>query len=360
MLTFLFEYLSHYWHGFAVFQYVTLRIILALITAGALSILAGGPVIRKLRFYKVGQTVRDDGPQAHLAKTGTPTMGGVLIIFAMLVSSLLWCKLNNAAVWVALFTLVSFGLIGAVDDYKKLVLKNPKGLASRWKYFWQSILAVMIGVFLYQHATTAGQLTLYVPFVKSWALPLGAGFMVLCYFVVVGSSNAVNLTDGLDGLAIVPAVLVGGALGIFAYLSGHAEFARYLLMPHISEVAEIAVFCGTLVGAGLGFLWFNAYPAEVFMGDVGSLSLGAVLGVVAVLVRQELLLFLMGGIFVIETLSVIIQVAYFKRTKKRIFKMSPIHHHFELCGWPEPKVIVRFWIITALLVMVGLASLKIR
>jgi len=360
MLTYFFEWLSHYWHGFGVFQYLTLRVILALITACGLSLWAGGPVIRKLRFYKVGQTVRTDGPQAHLAKTGTPTMGGVLIILAMAVSTLLWCKLNNPAVWVGLFTLLSFGAIGAVDDYKKLVLKNPKGLASRWKYFWQSVFAAMIAAFLFYHATTPEQTTLLVPFVKSASLPLGAFFMVLCYFVIVGSSNAVNLTDGLDGLAIVPAVLVGGALGIFAYLSGHAEFSKYLLIPHIGEVAELAVFCGTLVGAGLGFLWFNAYPAEVFMGDVGSLALGAVLGVVAVMVRQELLLFLMGGIFVVETLSVIIQVAYFKRTRKRVFLMSPIHHHFELAGWPEPKVIVRFWIITGLLVMMGLASLKLR
>lgn len=360
MLLILSDYLSQFYPSFSVFQYLTLRAILGVMTALAISLIIGPYMIRHLSFKQVGQVVRDDGPESHLSKAGTPTMGGALILASITVSTLLWTDLSNRYVWVSLLVMLAFGVIGFVDDYIKLVRQDPKGLISRYKYFWQSVVGVIAAVFLYQTAVSPVETTLIVPFFKNIAIPLGAAYMLLTYLVIVGSSNAVNLTDGLDGLAIMPTVMVAGALGLFAYLSGHTEFARYLSIPYISGVGELTVFCATMVGAGLGFLWFNTYPAQVFMGDIGSLALGAALGVVAVLVRQELVLMIMGGIFVMETLSVVIQVASFKLRGKRVFRMAPIHHHYELKGWPEPRIIVRFWIITVFLVLVGLASLKIR
>jgi phospho-N-acetylmuramoyl-pentapeptide-transferase len=360
VLLFLTEWLTRYESGFAVFRYLTLRGILGTLTALAISLMVGRPMIRRLRAYKIGQTVRDDGPQSHLAKSGTPTMGGALILVAVGVSTLLWADLHNRYVWIVLLTTLAFGAVGLVDEYKKLVLKNPRGLAARWKYLWQTVFGLIAAVALYVTAVTPAETALLIPYLKNVSLQLGPWFILLAYFVIVGSSNAVNLTDGLDGLATMPTVLVAGALAIFVYAAGHFEIANYLRIPHIKEVGELFIFCGALVGAGLGFLWFNAYPAQVFMGDVGALALGAALGVVAVAVRQELVLFIMGGIFVAETVSVMLQVLSFKLTGRRIFRMAPLHHHFELQGWPEPRVIVRFWIVTVVLVLVGLASLKIR
>lgn len=360
MLLIFTEYLQQYHTGFNVFQYLTLRAILGTITALVLSLLIGPAMIRKLVSYKIGQSVRDDGPKSHLSKAGTPTMGGALILVSVAISTLLWSDLSNDKVWMALTVTLLFGLIGGIDDYKKLVYGNSKGLSARAKYFWQSVFGLSAAIIMYQMADTAIETTLILPFVKDVMIPLGGWFIALSYFVIVGSSNAVNLTDGLDGLAIMPTVMVAGALGIFAYVTGHVNFAGYLGIPYISGTGELMIFCGSLVGAGLGFLWFNTYPAQVFMGDVGALALGAALGVVAVLIRQELVLLIMGGIFVMETVSVIMQVASFKLTGRRIFRMAPLHHHFELKGWPEPRVIVRFWIITVVLVLIGLASLKIR
>lgn len=360
MLLWLSEYLVQYYTGFNVFQYLTLRTILAALTALLAGFMIGPWMIRHLAFRQIGQTVRDDGPLSHLSKAGTPTMGGLLILFGIVVSTLLWADLDNIYVWVVLGVTVAFGVIGWIDDYRKLVLKDPKGLAARWKYLCQSIAGFAAALILYSNATMPAETALIVPFFKSVSIPLGVGYVFLAYFVIVGSSNAVNLTDGLDGLAIMPAVLVGGALGVFAYASGHANFSGYLQIPHIPGVGEVVVFCGALIGAGLAFLWFNTYPAQVFMGDIGALALGAALGVIAVIVRQELVLFIMGGIFVVETVSVILQVTSFKLTGKRIFRMAPLHHHFELKGWPEPKVIVRFWIISVILVLIGLSTLKIR
>jgi len=360
MLIWLAEYLSQFDSGFNVFRYLTLRAVLAVLTALTISFIVGPVMIRRLSRYNIGQTVRDDGPESHFEKAGTPTMGGALILVAITVSTLLWADLENRYTWIVLLTTLLFGVVGWVDDYKKLVHRDPKGLIARYKYFWQSVGGLAAALILYQTATLPAETQLVVPFIKSWAIDLGPWFILLSYFVIVGSSNAVNLTDGLDGLAIMPTVLVGGALGIFAYVSGHSQIASYLLIDYLPDVGELAVFCGAMVGAGLGFLWFNTYPASVFMGDVGALALGAALGVVAVCVRQELVLMIMGGIFVMETVSVILQVASFKMTGKRIFRMAPIHHHFELKGWPEPRVIVRFWIITVILVLVGLASLKLR
>ena len=287
-------------------------------------------------------------------------MGGSLILVAIVISTLLWSDLTNRYVWVVLLTTLAFGGIGFIDDYRKVALKNSKGLSARSKYFWQSFFGLAAALFLFATATSPAETELIIPFFKNVNLQLGWLFIPFTYLVVVGTSNAVNLTDGLDGLAILPAVMVGAALGIFAYLSGHSEFASYLAIPWLPEAGELVVFCGALVGAGLGFLWFNTYPAMVFMGDIGSLALGAALGILAVLVRQEIVLMIMGGIFVMETLSVIIQVASFKLTGKRVFRMAPIHHHFELKGWPEPRIIVRFWIITLILVLIGLATLKVR
>ncbi|MCB1616581.1 MAG: phospho-N-acetylmuramoyl-pentapeptide-transferase [Pseudomonadales bacterium] len=360
MLLWLAEFLSEFYSPFTVFQYLTFRGILGILTALGISLVAGPYVIKKLNKLQIGQSVRDDGPQSHLSKSGTPTMGGALILMAVFVSTLLWSDLTNRYVWLVLLTTFGFGVIGWVDDYKKVVEKNSRGLIARYKYFWQSIIALVVASVLYATAPGSAETQLIVPFFKTVAWDMGMFYIVFTYFVIVGSSNAVNLTDGLDGLAIMPTVMIASALGIIAYLSGHFNFAEYLHIPYIAGAGEMAVFCGALCGAGLGFLWFNTYPAQVFMGDVGALSLGAALGAVAVVVRHELVFFIMSGIFVLETVSVILQVASFKLTGKRIFKMAPIHHHFELKGWPEPRVIVRFWIITVVLVLFGLATLKLR
>jgi len=360
MLLYLAQYLSQFDSGFSVFQYLTLRSILGVITALGIALIVGPSMIRKLSFKQIGQVVRDDGPQSHLSKSGTPTMGGALILVAIAISTLLWADLSSRYVWVVLVVTLAFGIIGFVDDYIKLVRQDPKGLLSRYKYFWQSVVGAGASIFLYYTAVVPAETELIIPFFKDVIIPLGAWYMLLAYLVIVGSSNAVNLTDGLDGLAILPTVMVAGALGLFSYLTGHSEFARYLAIPYIPGVGELTVFCAAMVGAGLGFLWFNTYPAQVFMGDIGALALGAALGCVAVLVRQELVLLIMGGVFVIETLSVVVQVASYKLRGKRVFLMAPIHHHYELKGWPEPRIIVRFWIITVFLVLVGIATLKIR
>jgi len=344
----------------SVFQYLTLRGILGVLTALFISLWVGPQMIRKLSQYQIGQSVREDGPQSHLSKAGTPTMGGALIIIAVVISTILWGDLGNRYVWITLFVTLSFGAIGWVDDYRKVVEKNSKGLPAKSKYFWQSLCGLSAALMLYFSASLPQETNLIVPVFKDVVFELGPLFIVLTYFVIVGTSNAVNLTDGLDGLAIMPTVLVAGALGIFAYVSGNVVFAQYLHIPYLPGTGELIVFCGALLGSGLGFLWFNTYPAQVFMGDVGALALGAALGVVAVIVRQEVVLFIMGGVFVMETVSVILQVASFKLTGRRIFRMAPLHHHFELKGWPEPRVIVRFWIITVVLVLVGLATLKVR
>lgn len=360
MLLWLGELLGHYYPGFLVVEYLTLRGILAVLTALLMAFVIGPLMIAKLRQYQIGQAVRDDGPQSHLKKNGTPTMGGALILISIAVSSLLWADLSNRYVWVTLGVMVLFGAIGWVDDWRKVVEKNPRGLPAKWKYLWQSVGALGAAIILYWGAVSPVETQLIVPFFKHVVINLGVFYLLLTYFVIVGTSNAVNLTDGLDGLAIMPAVLVAGALGVFAYASGNFLYAEYLRIPYIPGAGELVVIAASLCGAGLGFLWFNTYPAQVFMGDVGALSLGAVLGVMAVIVREEIVLFIMGGVFVIETLSVIIQVASFKMTGKRVFRMAPIHHHFELKGWPEPKIIVRFWIITLVLVLLGLATLKVR
>lgn len=360
MLFFIADILSEYYSGFNVFQYLTLRIILGVLTALIIAFVVGPVMIRKLHLHQIGQPIRDDGPESHLLKAGTPTMGGALILVAMAISTLLWADLSNRFVWVVLLTTAMFGAIGYVDDYRKLIKNNPEGLRAKEKYSYQTIAGFLVAIFLYATAQSPAETQLMVPFFKNVQIDMGIWYIVFTYLVVVGTSNAVNLTDGLDGLAIMPTVLVGGALGLFAYVTGHAKFAEYLTIPNISGTGEVAIFCGAMVGAGLGFLWFNTYPAQVFMGDVGALALGAALGVIAVIVRQELVLFIMGGVFVIETLSVVVQVASYKLTGKRVFRMAPIHHHFELKGWAEPKIIVRFWIITLILVLFGLATLKIR
>ncbi|MDH5436199.1 MAG: phospho-N-acetylmuramoyl-pentapeptide-transferase, partial [Gammaproteobacteria bacterium] len=329
-------------------------------TALVLSFVIGPSMIRKLSFHQIGQTIRQDGPISHLPKAGTPTMGGALILVAIGVSTLLWANLDNRYVWVVLIVTFLFGAIGFLDDYIKLVQRDAKGLIPRYKYLMQSVVGLGAAFYLFDTAVVPTETQLIVPFFKNIVIELGAFYIVLTYFVIVGSSNAVNLTDGLDGLAVMPCVLVSGALGIFAYVAGNINFASYLAVPYVPGVGELTVFCGALAGAGLGFLWFNAYPAQVFMGDIGALALGAALGIVAVCVRHELALVIMGGVFVMETVSVILQVGSFKLTGKRIFQMAPLHHHFELKGWPEPRVIVRFWIITVILVLIGLATLKIR
>ena len=360
MLLYLFDYLAQFDAGFNVFQYLTLRAILSALTALLISFLVGPSMIRRLSNKNIGQSVREDGPESHYEKAGTPTMGGTLILVGIAVSTLLWANLENSYVWVALLVTMTYGIVGFVDDYKKVMLGNSDGLSARAKYFWQSVIAFTAALYLFTAAEVPAETQFIVPFFKEVVVDMGWAYVLLTYFVIVGTSNAVNLTDGLDGLAILPTVMVAGALAIFAYLTGHMMFADYLSIPYIPKAGELVVFCAALVGAGLGFLWFNAYPAMVFMGDVGALALGAALGVVAVLVRQEIVLVIMGGIFVMETVSVIMQVASFKLTGKRIFRMAPIHHHFELKGWPEPRVIVRFWIITFILVLVGLATLKLR
>lgn len=360
MLYWLSEYLQEYLRSFAVFQYITVRAILGVLTALGISLLLGPWFIRRLTELRIGQAVRNDGPQSHLSKSGTPTMGGALILSAIFASTLLWADLSNRYVWVVLIVTAIFGAVGWVDDYRKVAKKDSRGLPARWKYFWQSIAGFGAAVFLYYTAQSPAETQLFIPFFKSVALDLGLFYIVFTYFVIVGTSNAVNLTDGLDGLAIMPSVMVAGALALIAYLSGHSQFSQYLNIAYIPGAGELAIFCCALVGAGLGFLWFNTYPAQVFMGDVGALALGAALGLIAVIVRHEIVLFIMGGIFVLETVSVILQVASFKLTGRRIFRMAPIHHHFELKGWPEPRVIVRFWIITLVLVLIGLATLKLR
>ncbi len=360
MLVELAEYLAQFNSSFGVFRYITLRVILGVLTALIISFVVGPVMIRWLSEYKIGQTVRSDGPESHFTKEGTPTMGGSLILVGISLSTLLWADLSNKYIWIVLFATLGFGIIGLYDDYRKLVLQTPKGLPARYKFLWQSVVGISVSYLLYTTAQLPAETQLILPFLKDFSLDLGPWFIVLSYFVIVGSSNAVNLTDGLDGLAILPTVLIAGALAIFAYASGNSQIANYLLIPYLPGVGELAVFSGALVGAGLGFLWFNTYPAQVFMGDVGALSLGAAIGVIAVSVRQEIVLFIMGGILVMETVSVIMQVISFRLTGHRIFKMAPIHHHFELKGWPEPRIIVRFWIITVILVLIGLASLKIR
>jgi phospho-N-acetylmuramoyl-pentapeptide-transferase len=389
MLLILADWLEQYIRAISVLNYITLRAVLAALTALGIGLVLGPMVIRKLTEMKVGQAVRDDGPQTHLIKAGTPTMGGALILLSIGFTTVLWADLSNRFVWAVILVTMGFGAVGWVDDYRKVVHQDPKGLPARWKYFWQSLIGIVAAVYLafaVPAQTNAQAIDLFlqwvnngfsitlpqradliVPFFKQVAYPLGVvGFMVLTYFVIVGSSNAVNLTDGLDGLAIMPTVLVAGALGVFAYVTGNAVFAKYLLIPFIPGAGEMTVFCAALVGAGLAFLWFNTYPAQVFMGDVGALALGGALGTVAVIVRQEIVLFIMGGVFVIETLSVMLQVGYFKYTKKRfgegrrILKMAPLHHHFEVGGWKETQVVVRFWIITMILVLAGLSTLKLR
>jgi phospho-N-acetylmuramoyl-pentapeptide-transferase len=344
-----------------VFSYLTFRAILATVSALAISLVVGPRMIASLSRYQIGQVVRDDGPKTHLPKAGTPTMGGTLILVTTLVSTLLWAELSNRFVWMVLGVTFAFGLIGFYDDYLKLVVRNSKGLVPRWKYFWQSVAGLSTAITLYYTASSPAETTLFLPFVKSFAEPLSVfSYVAVGYLMIVGMSNAVNLTDGLDGLAIMPAALVAAALGIFAYASGNAVYAHYLQIPEIRGAGELLIFCAALAGAGLGFLWFNSYPAQVFMGDVGALAIGGAIGVIAVIVRQEVVTLVMGGVFVLETASVILQVASFKLTGKRLFRMAPIHHHFELKGWAEPKVIVRFWIISLLLVLFGLATLKLR
>lgn len=360
MLLWLTTLLTNYYSFFRVFQYLSFRSIVSLITAFVIALLVSPTLIRKFTERQIGQAIRALGPQSHQQKKGTPTMGGALILIAITISVLLWCDLSNRFVWVTLLVTLGLGAIGWVDDYRKVIEKHHGGLPARWKYLWQSVIGLSAAAFLYFSAQSPAETQLIIPFFKNVAPSLGLWYLVLVYFVIVGGSNAVNLTDGLDGLAMLPTVLVAMALGVFAYLTGNHIFSDYLAIPYVPGVGEIGVFCSAIVGAGLGFLWYNTYPALIFMGDVGALALGGALGVIAVIVRQELVFFLMGGIFVAETVSVILQVASFKLTGKRIFKMAPLHHHFELKGWPEPRVIVRFWIITVILILLGLATLKLR
>ena len=390
MLVELFSWLAeNHFRGFAVFEYITLRAVLACATALLIGLVAGPYVIRRLAELKIGQAVRQYGPQTHLAKTGTPTMGGALILISIGISTLLWADWSNRFVWVVLIVTLGFGWIGWLDDYRKVVYRDPEGMSARKKFFWQAIIGLLASIYLafaisapanadlwplFRDWISSGmtmplpnRADLIVPFFKSVSYPLGVfGFVALSWFVIVGTSNAVNLTDGLDGLAIMPTVMVGAALGIFAYVVGRVDYSKYLLFPYIPGAGELMVLCAALAGAGLAFLWFNAYPAQVFMGDVGALALGGMLGTLAVIVRQEIVLFIMGGVFVVETLSVMVQVAYFKYTKRRygqgrrILRMAPLHHHFEVGGWKETQVVVRFWIISMMLVLIGLSSLKIR
>jgi phospho-N-acetylmuramoyl-pentapeptide-transferase len=361
MLLTLSQWLAQDIRAFNVFNYITLRTMLAALTALIISFIIGPAMIRKLTAYKIGQSVRDDGPQTHLVKMGTPTMGGALILMSIVLTTLLWSDLGNPYIWVVLLTTLGFGAIGWVDDYRKVVYRNPKGLSARVKFFWQSLIAITVALYLASTAEIPAQTDMIVPFFKEVAIPLGVtGFVILTYFVIVGTSNAVNLTDGLDGLAIMPTVMISSALAVFAYVAGHVVFAKYLGIPYIPNAGELSVFCGAMAGAGLAFLWFNAYPAEVFMGDVGALALGAALGIVTVIVRQEIVLVIMGGVFVVEALSVMLQVVSFKLLGKRVFRMAPLHHHFELKGWKENQVVVRFWIITIILVLIGLSTLKLR
>ncbi|MEQ8407121.1 MAG: phospho-N-acetylmuramoyl-pentapeptide-transferase [Gammaproteobacteria bacterium] len=360
MLVWLSEHLMQFNSNFAVLQYITVRGIFSILTALGVSLIIGPTLIRRLNYHQIGQVVRDDGPETHFSKAGTPTMGGALILVSIAISTLLWADLANHYVWIVLLVTLLFGAVGWVDDYRKVFLQNPIGLPARWKYFWQSIIGAVAAIVLYYTAYSPVETQYILPFFKDVALDLGVFYIIFSYFVIVGFSNAVNLTDGLDGLAILPTVMVGGALGVIAYLAGHVEFSAYLNIPYVVGSGEVVIFAGALLGAGLGFLWFNTYPAQIFMGDVGALALGAALGAMAIVARHEIVLFIMGGVFVMETVSVILQVASYKLTGKRIFRMAPLHHHFELKGWPEPRVIVRFWIITVMLVLFGLATLKLR
>ena len=360
MLYHLTDVLERIYSGFNLFDYLTVRAILGVLTALVVSLVFGPILIRRLTSRQIGQVIRDDGPQSHLVKAGTPTMGGLLILAAVIIATLLWSDLSNRFVWIAVFVTVAFGIVGFIDDYRKIRFGNSKGLSAKAKYFWLSLTGFMASGVLYATAETPVETTLYFPFFKELAIPLGGFFVLWGYLVIVGTSNAVNLTDGLDGLAIMPCVLVASALGVFAYATGNTVYSEYLGIPYVAGVGELAIFCTAIGGAGLGFLWFNTYPAQVFMGDVGALALGGALGVVALMVRQELVLVVMGGVFVAETVSVILQVASFKLTGRRIFRMAPLHHHFELKGWAEPKIIVRFWIITLVLVLIGLSTLKVR
>ena len=360
MLLWLTNFLADYVSGFGVFRYLTFRTLVGAMTAFAISLLVGPAMIRKLSSHQIGQVVRELGPETHRRKAGTPTMGGALILVSIIVATLLWGNLSNRYIWIVLGVVVAFGAVGWADDYLKISAKSSRGLSAPWKYLWQSVFGLIAAVVLFTGTDTAAETSLIVPFFKEAAIPLGLGFILLTYLVIVFMSNAVNLTDGLDGLATLPTVMVGAALGLIAYLAGHVEFAEYLQIPHIPGAGELAVFCGALIGAGLGFLWFNTYPAQVFMGDLGALSLGAALGVVAVIVRHEIVLFIMGGLFVVEAVSVIVQVGSFRLTGRRVFRMAPLHHHFELLGWPEPRVIVRMWIVTLVLVLIGLSTLKLR
>lgn len=360
MLVILAEWFADSYSFLNVFQYITFRSIMAVLTALGISMMLGPLMIRRLTALKIGQSIRDDGPQSHLVKAGTPTMGGALILLAIAVSTLLWGDLSNHYIWIVLFVTLGSGLVGGIDDYIKLKYSNSKGLSAKWKYLSLSLVAFIAATVLFVTANSEVETTLYFPVFKDWFWEMGWLFIPWSYLVIVGSSNAVNLTDGLDGLAIMPTIMVAAALGVFSYLTGNIVFSGYLGIPYVHDVGEITIFCGTIFGAGLGFLWFNTYPAQVFMGDVGALALGAALGVIAIVVRQEIVLAIMGGVFVMEAVSVILQVASFKMTGRRIFRMAPIHHHFELKGWAEPKVIVRFWIITIILVLIGLATLKVR
>ncbi|MEJ2384803.1 MAG: phospho-N-acetylmuramoyl-pentapeptide-transferase [Xanthomonadales bacterium] len=360
MLYWLTQQLADVNSGFNVFGYITLRTILGALTALLISLVMGPWFIRRLVAQQQIQPIRQVGPESHFSKAGTPTMGGALILFSIVIATLLWADLSNRYVWVVILVTLAFGVIGWIDDYRKLVLQNSDGLPARWKYLGQSVAGLAVAVFLYLTADVPAATELIVPFFKDIVLPLGVFYIVTTYFMVVGFSNAVNLTDGLDGLAIMPSVFVAAALGIFAYVAGHSVFSEYLQLPFVPGAGELAIFCGALAGAGLGFLWFNTYPAQIFMGDIGALAVGAALGLIAVVVRQELVFIVMAGVFVMETVSVILQVASFKLTGKRIFRMAPVHHHFELKGWPEPRVIVRFWIVSVILVLAGLATLKIR
>ncbi|NCB57843.1 MAG: phospho-N-acetylmuramoyl-pentapeptide-transferase [Gammaproteobacteria bacterium] len=360
MLVWLAEWLTPHLSFFHVVSYLTFRAIMSILTGLGFALWIGPRLIRRLQLLQIGQVVRNDGPESHFSKAGTPTMGGIMILLSIFLSVILWARLSNPYVWVVLFVLVSFGTIGFIDDYRKVIRKNPDGLIARWKYFWQSAAALVVAFFLYATATTDAQTVLVVPFFKDIMPQLGLLFILMTYFVIVGASNAVNLTDGLDGLAIMPTVMVAAGFALIAWATGNVNFANYLHIPYVANASELMVICTAIIGAGLGFLWFNTYPAQVFMGDVGSLALGAILGIIAVLVRQEFLLFIMGGVFVMETLSVILQVGSYKLRGQRIFRMAPIHHHYELKGWPEPRVIVRFWIITLVLVLLGLVTLKLR
>lgn len=360
MLVWLAEYLTQFYSAFNVFSYLTFRAILSILTAMALSLYFGPKLIKRLQQMQIGQTVRDDGPQSHLSKSGTPTMGGILILASISFSVLLWADLSNKYVLVVMAVIVGYGIVGFVDDYRKVIRKDSNGLIARWKYFWQSVIAIAVALVLFFTAERPEETTLLVPFFKEVMPQLGLMYLLVVYFTVVGTSNAVNLTDGLDGLAIVPTIMVAGALALFAYVTSNVNYAQYLNILYIPMADELTVVCTAIIGAGLGFLWFNTYPAQVFMGDVGSLALGGALGIIAVLVRQELVLVIMGGVFVMETLSVILQVGSYKLRGERVFKMAPIHHHYELSGWPEPRVIVRFWIISLVLVLIGIATLKLR